>query len=69
VARKLSEEDAEKLWDLGTILQELAYRVESRGDSALLGAWGREVRLVVERSGGQPRSRVEAGEGFEPSTS
>jgi hypothetical protein len=58
--RYLKEEDAEKLWDFGGTLQGLAYREElSRGDSAWLGAIGRELRLIVARSGGQPKTRQE----------
>lgn len=59
MARKLKEEDAEKLWDFGKTLEGIAYRIEDRGDSAWVGAIGRELRLIVARSGGEPKTRHE----------
>lgn len=51
-ARRLSEEDAEKLWDLGKVLVGISERIESRGDSAWVSAIGRELQYIVARSGG-----------------
>jgi hypothetical protein len=60
MSRRLSESDAERLWDCGSILQKMAYLdALDRGESAVLGAWGRELWEIVARSGGQPKTRQE----------